>query len=54
MIEYKIEIMETMCRVVTVEASSVEEAMAKVKDDYHNAEIVLDYDDFLGVEFNLI
>ena len=52
--EFRIEIVETICRVVTVEAPSIEEAMAKVKDDYNNAEIVLDYDDFLDVEFNLV
>jgi hypothetical protein len=52
--EYKIEIVETICRIVTVEAQSDEEAMSKIRDDYNNAEIVLDYDDFLDVEFNFI
>lgn len=52
--EYKIEIVETLCRIVVVEASSFEEALSKVKHDYNNAEIVLDYDDFLCTEFNEI
>jgi len=52
--EYKIEIVETLVRIVTVEADSLNEAIANVMDDYNNAEIVLDADDFLDVEFNEI
>ena len=52
--EYKIEIVETLVRIVTVEANSFDEAHDKVVSDYNNAEVVLDYDDFLTVEFNEI
>ena len=45
--EYKIEIVETLARIVTIEAKDYGDALGKLMDDYHNAEVVLDYDDFL-------
>jgi len=52
MTKYKIEIKETLTRIVTVEASDEEYARKIVKDMYHDEEIVLDYGDFVCVEFN--
>lgn len=52
--EYQVEIVETLVRIVTVEADSIDEAIANVMDKYNNAELVLDSDDFFDVNFNLI
>lgn len=52
--EFKILVEETLTRVVTVTANSEEEAYDKVKTDYHNEKVVLDYDDFSGVEFEIL
>ena len=52
--EYKIEIMETLARIVTIEANSFDAAMASVIYNYNNADLVLDADDFVTVEFNPI
>lgn len=43
--KYKIEITETLQRVVEVEADTAAEALSKVEDDYATEKIVLDYDD---------
>lgn len=50
--EYEVEITETLVRVVTVEATSPEQAIEFVKYDYNNDEITLDSDDFFDVDFN--
>jgi hypothetical protein len=50
--EYKIEITETLSKIVEVYASSEEMAMRIVKDRYMDEELTLDYADFVGVEFN--
>lgn len=52
--EYNVEIVETLIRVVTVEATSEEEAIEQVMHDYNNAELVLDADDFFDVEFEIV
>jgi hypothetical protein len=52
--EYKIEVVETLIRIVTVEAMTEEDAVKFVKYDYNNAELVLDSDDFFDVDFNII
>ena len=52
---FKIEIEETLIRVVEVMANDIEVAMQMVKAEYNAAEnIVLDSSDFAGVEFNVI
>ena len=48
--EYKIEVTETLSRTIHIEAASRDEAVKKVKDMYRNEEIVLDADDFIGVD----
>ena len=44
--KYKIEILETLRRVVEVDAKNEEEAMDKVGRMYYNSDIVLGADDF--------
>jgi hypothetical protein len=51
---YKVEVFESLARVVEIEANSPEEATEKVKKLYEKEEIVLDYSDFGNVEFNII
>ena len=48
---FKIEIQELLARVVDVEAIDLDDAMSKLNDQYENEEIVLDYDDFVAVDF---
>lgn len=54
MSKYKVEVVETLVRVVEVEAAGEDEALAKVHDAYKHEEIVLDADDFLDVEFHML
>jgi hypothetical protein len=54
MANYKVEIIETMSRIVDVEASSAEMAERIVKDMYHDEDITLDYADFDEVEFTTL
>ena len=50
--KFNIQITETLRRVVTVRANSLSDAIFKVKNQYKNEEIVLDYTDFKGAEFD--
>jgi hypothetical protein len=52
--EYNVEVVETLIRIVTVEAMTEEDAIKFVKYDYNNAELVLDSDDFFDVDFNVV
>ena len=53
--KYKIEILETLRRVVEVDAKNEEEAMERVGRMYYNSDIVLGADDFDNkVVFNLL
>lgn len=52
--EYSVEVCETLIRIVTVEATSKEQAIEFVMYDYNNAELVLDSDDFFDVEFQIV
>jgi len=52
--EFEVEVVETLIRIVTVEAMTEEDAIKFVKYDYTNAELVLDSDDFFDVDFNLV
>jgi len=49
---YQIEITETFCRVINVEAENSDKAIYKVIEDYDKGNIVLDSNDFMDVEFN--
>ena len=53
--KYKIEILETLRRIVEVDAKDEEEAMDRVGRMYYNSDIVLGADDFDNeVVFNLL
>ena len=49
---YKIEIQETLSRVIEMEASSPEEAIDKVREMYRDEEVVLDAYDYVGTEID--
>jgi Ran GTPase-activating protein (RanGAP) involved in mRNA processing and transport len=51
--KYKVEIKEISVKVVSVQASSEDEALENVKDQYRRGDIVLEYDDFIDVEFSI-
>ena len=48
---FKIEVQEFLARVVEVKANSIQNATSKVSDLYKKEKIVLDYNDFVKVEF---
>ncbi|MDD2191461.1 MAG: DpnD/PcfM family protein [Bacteroidales bacterium] len=50
---YRIEITETLQRVVEVEADSSEEALSIVENQYKNEDIVLDENDFKAYSIDL-
>lgn len=50
--EYVVYITETLQRKVKVEATSLTEAEEKVQEMYSNEEVILNYLDFLEVEFD--
>jgi len=52
--KYKVEIEETLNRIVEVDAENEDEAYMKVKEMYKNCEIVLMAEDFLDVEFSVL
>ncbi len=51
--KFKVEITETLQRVVEVEAESKDEAVGIVHDKYRNEEIVLDESDFMGGDITI-
>lgn len=48
---YKISVEEILERVISIEASSLDEALEKVKEMYNDEEIVLDSGDYQDVSF---
>jgi len=52
--KYKIEVTETLQRIITVEADSLSNALIQVGQEYSKGEIVLDSADFVGYEINVI
>lgn len=48
---FSIEIKEELARVVSIDAEDENEALAKVYQLYRGEEIVLDWDDFVNVDF---
>lgn len=46
----KIEIIETLSKIVTIDASTVEEGINQVDQLYRNEEIILDTNDYLSTE----
>ena len=51
---YKVAITETRQRYVSVEANTSTEAHRRVSDAWHNGEVILNDDDFEGVEVYVI
>ena len=51
--EYKIEIKETLSRIITVEAENENEAIVKARLKYKAEEIVLDNSDYIDTEFDI-
>lgn len=49
--KYKVEITETLQKTVEVEADNKEDALHKVMKMYKNAEVILDYNDFIDLDF---
>jgi nicotinic acid phosphoribosyltransferase len=48
---FKIEVKETLSRIIEIEASSEDEAFSKIQELYNKEEIVLDSDDYIETEF---
>mgnify|MGYP002540522163 CR=1 FL=1 len=48
---YKIEIEETLQKVVEIQASSLDEAISIAQERYSNEEYILDYQDHKSTEF---
>lgn len=51
---YEVYITETLCRTEQIEADSKAEAKAKAREAYDKEEIVLDYKDFIEVDFKAV
>jgi CheY-like chemotaxis protein len=51
---YKVKITETLERVITTKANNEEEAIEYVKQEYDEDHIILDADDFAGVDFEIV
>ena len=50
--KYKVEITETLQKIIEVEADNKEDAMHKVMKMYKNSEVILDENDFIDLDFN--
>ena len=53
-IEFSVEIIETLAKTVCVQANSPEDAIEEAERLYRAGEYVLDADNFIGVEFKLL
>jgi len=51
---FKIEVKETLSRIIEIEANSADEAFLKIENLYKNEEIILANDDFVDVEFSTL
>lgn len=50
---YKIEVKETLSRIIDIEADNESEAIMKVKSKYITQDIVLDSSDYVDTEINI-
>jgi hypothetical protein len=48
---FKIEVKETLARIIEIKANSTDEAFSKVKEMYSNEELVLDAADYIATDF---
>lgn len=51
--KYIVEIKETLSKIMEVEAESKDKALEDVQNSYNNCEVVLDWGDFKGVDFEI-
>ena len=51
---YRVAVMETLRKVVTVEAANEREAHRRVTDAWKNGEVILTCEDFTGAEFCVV
>jgi hypothetical protein len=49
--EFQVEVCETLVKVITIKAETIEDAIDKARTEYNHAEIILDAEDLLNVEF---
>jgi|TARA_Y100000004_G_C8929366_1_gene419208 hypothetical protein len=54
MAKFKIEVIETLSKVIEVEANSEVEANVILSQKYHDEEIILDSSDHLSTEFKVL
>lgn len=52
--KYNIEIIETLNRIIEIEAKDENEGLNIVQQKYRNSEIVLSADDYVDTSFNII
>ena len=50
---YKVEVKETLSRIIDIEADNENEAIIKAKSKYKKQEIVLDSSDYIGTEIDI-
>lgn len=50
---FKIEIKETLSRIIDIEADNEEDAIRKAREQYKNQKIVLDSSDYINTEINI-
>lgn len=51
--KYQVEVRETLSKVVDIEASSEDEAIQLVKEQYQNEEIILDSENYIETEYEI-
>ena len=49
---FKVEIKETLSRIIEINATSIDEAVSKVKEMYRKEEVVLSWNDFVTTEID--
>lgn len=54
MAKFSIEIIETLNRVIEIEAADENEALNIIRQKYRNSEVVLSADDYANTSFNII
>ena len=50
---FRVEIKETLSRIIDIEAEKEEEAIRKVREQYKSQKIILDSDDYIDTEINI-
>ena len=50
---YKVEIKETLSRIIDIEADNEEGAMREAKKQYMNEDVVLNAEDYIDTEFSI-